>query len=302
MSNRGAGTILFGGSGFLGPAILRRYPEMVSVGRTAPDLANRHIHIDSLADLGPLRDVEFDKVIFIIGNTDHKKLERETIPVGEPTAFDYHVTPLVQTLEQLKGRKLRKFVHFSTILMYDEKRLTLPVNEDAPIDPYKTRYVTSKYLAEEVSKYYARWVPMVTVRLSNIYGPTRLRRVDLVHLLCRKLIEEGRSQMWSTRPERDFIHIEDAGDAVVQLLDSEFTGTVNLGSGTLTSAGRIKEILEAESGGSLEVLDVPVQGPMQFQCDITRLRRAIDWAPRYTIEEGLRQTYREMKRYLSSQE
>ncbi len=71
----GAKTILFGGSGFLGPYILENYPAIVSVGRTRPSTVNRHIHVDSLANLDALKDVEFGKVIYIIGNTDHYNME-----------------------------------------------------------------------------------------------------------------------------------------------------------------------------------------------------------------------------------
>lgn len=293
----GAGTILFGGSGFLGPYILRACPEMISVGRTRPPTANRHVQVASLADLRCLDDVRFDSVVYIIGHTDHHYLEIETVPRGEPTAFDYHVTPLIHTLEQLKKYPIRKFIHFSTILIYDDKRITLPVSEHAPIDPYKNRYVLSKYMAEEVSKFYAHWMPMVTVRLSNIYGPTPLKRWDLVHVLCHKLLDEGRAEMWSTRPQRDFIHVDDAAQAVIRLLDADYVGTLNLGTGTMTSIGRVKELLEQVSGGTITALDKPVQGPMQFQCDMTTLNRIIDWKPRYSIEAGIRETYETMKSY-----
>ena len=133
MSLTGARTILFGGSGFLGPYILSAYPEIVSVGRTKPPTSNHHVAIQSLADLDALESVPFDRVIYIIGNTDHHHLEMETIPRGEQTAFDYHVVPLLQTLEQLKRYPIRKFIHFSTVLIYDEKKIMLPVSENAPI-------------------------------------------------------------------------------------------------------------------------------------------------------------------------
>lgn len=293
----GAGTILFGGSGFLGPYILRANPGMISVGRSRPPTANRHLPIGSLADLSCLEDVEFDKVIYIIGNTDHHHLEQETIPRGEPTAFDHHVMPLLQTLEQLKQYPIKKFVHFSTILLYDEKKISLPVSEHAPIDPYKNRYVLSKYLAEEASRFYARWLPIVTVRLSNIYGPTPLERWDLIHVLCRRLLDQGHAEMWSTEPERDFIYVDDAAQAVVKLLDSDYTGTLNLGTGTMTSIGRVREILEQVSGGTISVQKRPVQGPMKFQCDMSTLNRLIDWTPRHTIEAGIRSTFETMKSY-----
>ena len=289
-----AGTILFGGSGFLGSAILNAYPEIISVGRTKPPTPNRHISVPSLADLRCLECVAFDKVIYIIGNTNHASLERETIPPGEPTAFDYHVTPLVQTLEQLRRYPVRKFVHFSTVFLYDDKRITLPVSESAPTDPYKTRYVTSKYLAEEASKFYSKRMPIITVRLANLYGPTPLKRWDVINGVCRSLLETGRAQLWTTRPERDFIHADDAAHAIAKLLETDFIGTLNLGSGTMTAIARVKDILEDVSGGVIEVLDKPVSGPMKFQCDVTALRRLIDWTPR-SIDAGLRSTFEAMR-------
>jgi len=289
-----AGTILFGGSGFLGSSILNAYPGIISVGRTKPPAPNRHIPAQSLADLDCLKGVPFDKVIYIIGNTNHANLERETIPPGEPTAFDYHVTPLLQTLEQLKQYPIKKFVHFSTVFLYDEKKITLPASENTPIDPYKTRYVMSKYLAEEASKFYSKQMPIITIRLANLYGPTPLKRWDVINGLCRGLLETGRTQLWSSRPERDFIHVEDAAHAIAKLLDTHYTGMLNLGTGTMTSIARVKEILEQVSGGVIEVLDKPVQGPMKFQCDMTTINRLIDWTPR-SIEAGLRSTFEAMR-------
>jgi nucleoside-diphosphate-sugar epimerase len=291
------GTILFGGSGFLGPYILGRCPEMISVGRSSPPTANRHVHVDSLDDLSVLDELDFDKVVFIIGNTDHHAMEREHIPPGEPTAFDYHVTPLLQAMEQLKRYPIAKLVHFSTILMYDEKRITLPVSEDAPIDPYKNRYTLSKYLAEEACKFYAQWIPIINVRFSNLYGPTPLRRFDLIHVLVNQLLDEGRGQVWSTKPERDFIHAADAADAIVDLLDADYTGTVNLGTGTMTPVGEVVELLRELSGCPIEVLDVPVEGFMQFRCDMTTLERIVPWRPRISIEDGVRDTFETMRSY-----
>jgi hypothetical protein len=68
---------------------------MISVARNPPPTANRHIHVDSLADLSVLNEVEFARVICIIGTTDHHNLERERLNPDEPNAFDYHVTPLI---------------------------------------------------------------------------------------------------------------------------------------------------------------------------------------------------------------
>jgi nucleoside-diphosphate-sugar epimerase len=291
----GKGTILFGGSGFLGPYILENYPDIISVGRTSPPTSNRHIPVKSLENLDVLNDVEFDKVIFIIGNTDHHNLEKETIPRGESTAFDYHLMPLVHTLEQIKHRPIKKFINFSTILIYDEHKITLPVSEHIPIDPYKNRYTISKYLGEEACKFYQQWVPIITVRLSNIFGPTQLKRFDLIHLLCHQLLDNRKGQVWSTKPERDFIYVEDAAHAIVKLLKTDYTGILNLGTGTQTSVCEIAETLTEISGCPITDLDKSVSGPMKFRCDMSTINRLIDWKPQYTTDVGVRRTYELMR-------
>lgn len=293
----GKGVLLFGGSGFLGPYILQNYPDMISVGRSPSPTSNRHIHVDSLDDLRALDDVEFDRVIYIIGNTDHHNLEAETLELGSLTAYDHHPIPLIRTLEQLKGRPLKRFVHFSTVLIYDEKNMTLPVSETHPIDPYKNRYVNSKYLAEEASKFFANWIPTTIVRLNNLYGPTPLRRFDLAHVVSAKLLETGRAEIWTRRPSRDFIYVEDAAHAIVKIVHADYDGTLNLGTGIETLVGDVLDILGEVSGGEIIDLDQHVNGPMRFYCDMTTLRRVIDWEPQVSVREGTRMTYEQMKRW-----
>lgn len=287
----GEGTILFGGSGFLGPYILANYPKMISVGRSPSPTPNRHIPIQTLADLSALDGVEFDKVIYIIGNTDHYAMERDVIPAGEPTAFDFHTIPVIQVLEQLKKRNLKKFIHFSSVLIYDEERITLPVSEHSPINPYKNRYVMSKYLGEELCKFYRNWVPIINARFCNLYGPTPLERFDLVHVLTRKLLDEGRAEIWSDRPARDFIYVEDAAHAIAKLLYADYNDTLVLGSGQMTTVAEVVDILREVSGMEIVSLDKPVSGPQQFRADISTLQRVIDWEPRISIREGIRRTW-----------
>ena len=138
---------------------------------------------------------------------------------------------------------------------------------------------------------------MITVRLSNIYGPTPLVRYDLIHVLCRTLLAEGRAKVWSTRPERDFIYVEDVAAAVVKLLESDFAGTLNLGTGILTPVRRVVELLRELSGCPIEDEGVPVQGPMRFQCDRTTIDRIIEWQPLVGVDEGVRRTWEAMRSY-----
>ena len=299
-SSTGANTILFGGSGFFGTHILENYPEIVSIGRTPPPTGNRHIQVESLADLRALRDLQFDRVIYLVGHSDNHGMDKDTLAPGEPSAFDHHLFPALQVLEQLKQYRITKMIHFSTVLLYDPTRLTLPVSETAPIDPYRSRYLLSKHMSEEACRFYSRWIPIINVRISNTYGPTRLKRYDLINTLIKQVLETGRGSVWSTKPYRDFIHVEDVAHAVVKLLGSSYTGTVNLATGTMTQVRTIVDLVQELSGCAIEDKDCEVTGPMRFQCDTSTLEGVIDWQPRFSIREGVSQTYSVMKSWTAS--
>lgn len=285
-------TVLFGGSGFLGPIILERYPDIISVGRSPipTHLINKHISLPTLDNLTVLDSLDFDKVIFLIGSSNH-----HVINTHPSMGIDYNVVPLKKILFYLQKRKIKKFICFTTILLYDVNKMTLPVDESQAINPYINEYVFSKYLSEELVKYYSGKIPSIIVRFSNIYGPTKLSRPDLVPTLIQKVLSGSEITVWNTKPIRDFLYTPDAADAIFQLLNTDFTGTVNLGSGQSVSVGQIVKIIEELSGKRIRDLGQRVTGPMNFVCDISLVKSLTGWEPKYTIEKGLRETYEIMK-------
>lgn len=288
-------TILFGGSGFLGPIILEKYPSIVSIGRSPlpSHLKNKHIPLESLDDLSVLDSLDFDKVIFLIGSSNH-----HVINTKPSMGVEYNVLPLKKILFYLQKRKIKKFICFTTILLYDVNKMTLPVDETQPINPYiNNDYVFSKYLSEELIRFYADKVPSIVVRFSNIYGPTRLIRPDLVPTMMQKALSPNEVTVWNTKPIRDFLYTPDAADAIIKLLDTDYTGPVNLGTGNSVSVGRIAKIIETLSGKKIKDLGKPVSGPMNFVCDISLVKRLTGWEPKYSIEKGLKETYKIMKGY-----
>ena len=140
-------TILLGGSGFFGPVILQKDPDIISVGRTKPPIEckNEHIQINDLSELYKLDDISFDKVIFLIGSSNHHEIN-----LSDNMGIDLNVNLLNQALSYFSKRKLKKFICFTTILLYDQNQLSLPVSEDQKINPYINKYVFSKYLSEQV--------------------------------------------------------------------------------------------------------------------------------------------------------
>ena len=287
-------TILLGGSGFFGPVILSKNPNIISVGRTKPpkESINQHIQINNLNELYKLDDLNFDKVIFLIGSSNHHEINEKT-----DMGLDLNVYPLNKALSYFSKRKLKKFICFTTILLYDQTRLSLPVGENQNINPYVNKYVFSKYLSEQIINFYSNKIPSIIVRLSNIYGYTRLRRPDLIPTIMQDIFEKEITTIWNDSPKRDFIFTEDAADAVLKLIESDYTGIINLGSGKMSSLKEICKIIRELSGKKIISENKKVSGPMEFNTDISKIKQITGWEPKYDIKSGLSKTFNVMKSY-----
>ena len=270
------------------PIILEKFPEIVSVGRSKPPghLSNKHVHIDDLENLSLLDELKIEKVIFLIGSSDHHFLNK-----SPKAAFDQNVYPLKLVLDYFKHRNLKKFLCFTTILLYDRNKMTLPVDEGQALAPFVNEYVFSKYISEQVVEFYKEYVPINVIRCSNIYGPTKLLRPDLIPTLIQNIFVQDIVEVWSKKPVRDFIFLEDAAEAMIALLDTDFVGPVNLGTGESASIGEIANMLTAISGKEIIDLDLNVDGPMVFRCDISRLQKLTAWRPKHTLEQGIEKTF-----------
>jgi len=285
-------TILFGGTGLLGSIFLRDNPDIISVGRSNPGKGVNHIIIPDMDKLDPLDDIDIGNVIFLIGNSNHSLINKSSsIGVRD------NVLPLKKVLHYLQNRSISKFVCFSTILLYGDKSKDRPVNENDEIFPYQNEYVFSKYLAEQVVGYYKDSVPIINIRLSNVYGDTSLIRPDLIPALAQDVLSSDKPSVWNMKPQRDFIFASDAVEAVMRLLETDFTGTVNIGAGTMHSVREVAKIFEDLSGKKIVSLEKKVSGVMRFVTDISLLQSLTGWKPKYSLREGIARTYHAMEKY-----
>ena len=282
-------TILIGPSGFLGPAILKRYPEILAVGRNSPPFycKNKFIKIKNIHNLNILDKVKISKVIYLIGNSNHHMLNKNNLE----TALNYNFYPLKSALDYFSKRKIKKFISFSGALLYDEKKLKIPCKENTPLNPKKNNYIFSKYLAEKLVESYSAIVPSINVRLSNIYGPSLLDRPDIVISIFKNILKKKRTVVKSFRPKRDFIHIDDVADGIIALLNSDHLGNVNLGTGKQTSIRNLCKIIEAITKKKISTNNQNVTGPYVYAHDISLIKNKTRWKPKINLKDGLKSTW-----------
>jgi len=292
-----AKTLLFGGSGFLGPNILKRYPELVCVGRSKPPfyVKNKFIKLDKLDDINKLNNINFDRVIFLIGNSDHHKLNSSSLDL----ALSHNFYPLKKALSYFKKRKVKKVITFSGALIYGTKNLKLPVDEKHPIDGFQNNYLFSKFLAERLCDFYRKKMSIINIRLSNIYGPTLLKRPDLVQSILSKVLiaKKKNFSIWNFSPRRDFIHTDDVADAIIDLLFSNHSGNINLGTGKSNSVGNVCKIISKYTKTNIKSLNKKVGGQREFRFNISLIKKITNWKPKIQLENGLKKTIDQIEIY-----
>ena len=285
---------LFGPSGFLGPSILKRFPSITAVGRTRPPIfiKNKFIRLKDFENLKVLDKIKIDYVIFLIGNSNHHVLNKSNLDL----ALGHNFYPLQKALNYFSKRKVKKFISFSGALLYDTKKIRIPCNEKTPLDPYRNNYLFSKFLAEEITKIYSNEIPIINIRLSNIYGPSILSRPDIILSIFEKIFFKKKVKIKSKIPIRDFIHVDDVADAVLKLCKSKFEGTINVGTGKGTSLKKVCSIIEKITDSKIYSDNIKVDGPMKYYHDVSLIKNVTSWRPKMKIEEGLQKTWEDIKK------
>ena len=151
----------------------------------------------------------------------------------------------------------------------------------------------------------------VTACVTNLYGPNdtfNLVRTKVVGALIRKFVEadidaEDEVECWGTGdPMREFMYVDDAGEAVVQALEKYEDSSIplNIGTGKDISIKELVEIIVEAISYTGEVYwntDKP-DGQMKKLLDTTRMREIIDIDPLSTYD-GIRKT---IKWYIQNKE
>lgn len=131
------------------------------------------------------------------------------------------------------------------------------------------------------------------VRFFYQYGPFE-HEGRIVASVIRALLAGREAPVTLGEQVRDFLHVDDVAQAVVQVALQEIEGPVNIGSGVPVT---IRQLVSAigELCGRPELIKygaVPYRpsDPMFVCADSSRLRSAAAWKPELDLVEGLRRT------------
>src|SRR3954468_2410620 len=169
---------------------------------------------------------------------------------------------------------VRKFFYSSSACIYPEYNQRDPDNpkcseESAYPAAPDSEYGWEKLFSERLYLSYSRnyGVEVRIARFHNIFGPEGTwtgGKEKAPAAMCRKIAETsdgGSIQIWGDgKQTRSFLYIDECVEGVRCLMDSGFTGPVNIGSEEMVTINRLAEIILEIAGKHVSFEHIP--GPL----------------------------------------
>jgi nucleoside-diphosphate-sugar epimerase len=214
---------------------------------------------------------------------------------------------LYQIVKHSFGPKPRIF-YSSSACMYPEHNQLDPDNPNCeessayPANP-DSEYGWEKLFSERMYLAYARNFNLEVriARFHNIYGPEgtwRGGKEKAPAAICRKVIEAKDSiEVWGDGLQtRSFLYIDECVEGIRRLMQSDFTGPVNIGSDEMVTINDLVAMACSVENKQLKVIHI--DGPTGVRgrnSDNKLIHEKLDWAPKYALNKGIERTYRWIK-------
>jgi UDP-glucose 4-epimerase len=311
--------LVTGGLGFIGSNLCRTLVDLgaqvLVVDSLLPDYGGNlfnlagyedklRINIADVRGHGIQYLVRDQEVLFnLAGQVSH--IDSMTDPF---TDLEINCTSQVWILEAVRQHNPGlKVVYAGTRQIYGKPRY-LPVDENHLLNPTDVNGI-NKISGEFYHLVYhsVYGLRASSLRLTNTYGPRQLirhNRQGFIGWFIKKAVAGEEIQIFGDgQQKRDFDYVDDVVDAFLRAgaTDAADGQVFNLGGEPPVSLLDLVQKLIALAGhGSYTIVPFPEERKKidigDFYADATKIRKALGWTPRLSLEEGLARTlayYRE---------
>ena len=251
-----------------------------------------------------IMDMKFDEVYQLAADMGGAGY----IFTGEHDADIIHnsATINLNMLDACHKRNIRKIFYSSSACIYPEYNQMDPDNpecsEDSayPAQP-DSEYGWEKLFSERLYLSYQRnyGIEVHIARFHNIFGPEGTwdgGREKAPAALCRKVAlakNGGEIEIWGDGEQtRSFLYIEECLEGVRMLMNSDFSGPVNIGSAEMVTINRLAEMAMDIGGKKLFIKHIP--GPLGVRgrnSDNRLIKEKLGWQPSQPLRKGMEKTY-----------
>ena len=180
-----------------------------------------------------------------------------------------------------------------------------------PVEPTSDAYAVAKLAGVKLCEAYRRQhgAKFITAIAADVYGPGDDFSVEQSHVaaaLVRRIHEAKTTgapfiEIWgSGTPQREFMYVDDLADASIFTMQ-RYDGSepLNLGTGVSTSIAELADTIRSVVGYRGELrFDRSKPDGMPFKGLDPEPLKKMGWKPRYSLRQGLEETYQAFMRSL----
>jgi UDP-glucose 4-epimerase len=289
--------IVTGGAGFIGSHLVDALVE-----------DGYEVHIVDNLSAGKKENVNSKAILHIVDIRDKEKL----IPIFKNAEYVFHeaAVPQVQysienpietneinvggilnVLEASRLNGAKRVIFASSCAIYGNQD-KLPLMEEMIAQPLSP-YATQKYIGEAYMKLYSQIYKLETVclRYFNVYGSRQSVNGSYPLVIAKFLDLKKQNKplqiVGSGDNTRDYVSVKDVIKANLLAMKNDKVGkgeVINIGAGKQYSVNQIAELI----GGSIEHIPPRIE-PQNFQADINKAKKLLNWEPKIKLEEGIKE-------------
>lgn len=242
--------------------------------------------------------------------------EHDANVMHNSATINLNVADRVRELNELSGTNKTTIFYSSSACMYPEYNQFDPDNPNCAEDSAypampDSEYGWEKLFSERVYLAYNRnyGIPVRIARFHNIFGiegTWRGGKEKAPAAICRKVAETpdgGVIEIWGDGEQtRSFLYVSECVKAVYGLVQSNWTGPVNIGSEEMVTINELVNIVAKIAGKTINIKHI--DGPLGVRgrnSDNTLIREKLGWEYTMTLEEGLCYTYDWIKKQVENE-
>lgn len=227
---------------------------------------------------------------------------------GENDAAVMHNSALcnLNMLHAAQQAGVKKIFYSSSACMYPEYNQLDPNNpkcseESAYPAAPDSEYGWEKLFSERLYLTYQRnlGITVKVARFHNIFGPQgtwRGGKEKAPAAICRKVIEAGDGgtiEIWGDgKQTRSFLYVDECVEGIRRLMESDFSGPVNIGSEEMISINDFAKLIAEISGKNITIKNITgPEGVRGRNSDNALIQEKLGWAPSHSLREGITKTY-----------
>lgn len=227
-----------------------------------------------------------------------------SIPYSFKSPRSYIETNVIGTLNVLEAaKKLNnvKVIHTSTSEVYGTP-LSVPIREGDLLQA-QSPYSASKIGADQIALAFFKsfQIPITIIRPFNTYGPRQSTRAVIPSIILQILSGNGKLEMGSIYPTRDFSYIQDTVNGFLAAVktDEGLGEVINLGSNFEISIKDTINTIASLMNTKLEIISdkrrirPPKSEVDRLLSNNSKARKILNWEPKYKGRNGFKKGLQE---------